>query len=35
VAVARKLSVVLLALWKSGQEYEALRTDVTSEQVAA
>jgi transposase len=30
VAVARKLSVLLLALWKSGEEYEPLRGSVPS-----
>jgi transposase len=30
VAVARKLSVLLLALWKSGEEYEPLRGSASS-----
>lgn len=35
VAVARKLAVVLLSIWKSGQDYESLRTEVTGAQAAA
>lgn len=31
IAVARKLSVLMLVLWKSGQPYEALRNEPKEE----